>query len=493
VLNLTGRRSAAGGGVVLLVRFGLGALLNYGFGVALAWLLTPAQFGTVSVLQNVQFFCSALLAAAFPWALTAVVAKGSDRGIVAATYRAAFRGNVIVGAVLVSVFLIVQSTHAVVPGASGIVVGCVALMIAALSVNTTLGGALQGERRFDGFGVMQIAEVVVKIAVAVVLVGLLHRGVDGVSASFVVGALTAVGLGWWALRDRLPGPGPAAWRATSRRAFSMGTALSAFGVILTIDVIGLSVLGQGHGVDAQDLAVYQAALVLARAPFFVGDALSNAVFPYIAEAKTVSAANGWFVSAYQWVPLALIPLQLVLLLAPALPLHIMFPPGYGDAAPLLRILTVGTLGLLTMEMLIKALNAREMSAALAWRVPLSLAVEVAALLIAVPRWGAAGAAVGFAAASWIGAGLLGTLYVRHLRPAAPRLSTVARYLLALTPLVGALLATGWLPDTIAVAAVLAGLAGYATAALRLGLVREQDQARIRGFARRLRRRAAVPS
>ncbi len=493
MLNLTGRRSAAGGGIVLIARFGLGALLNYGFGVALAWTLTPAQFGTVTVLQNVQFFCAALLASAFPWALTAVVAKGADPGFVAATYRAAFRGNFIVGAVLVVVFLIVQSTLELVPGASLTVVVCLTLMIAALSVNTTLGGALQGERRFDGFGVMQTAEVAVKVAVALVLVGWLHLGVEGVSASFVTGVVLSAGLGWWALRDRLPGRGPAAWRATSRRALSMGTALSAFGVILTIDVISLSVLGQSRGVGVEDVAVYQAALVLARAPYFVADALSDAVFPFIAEARTASEANGWFVSAYQWVPLVLMPLQLVLLLAPALPLDILFPPAYGAAAPLLRILTVGTLGLLTMEMLLKALNARELSGALAWRIPLTLAVEVAVLAIAVPLWGTAGAATGFAAASWFGAVLLGTLYVRRFRPAAPRLATVVRYLLALTPLAGALLATRWLPDLIAVAAVAAGLIAYAVAALRLGLVREQDVARIRGFVKWVCRRADLPS
>jgi O-antigen/teichoic acid export membrane protein len=493
VLNLTGRRSAAGGGVVLIARFGVGALLNYGFGVALAWLLTPAEFGTISVLQNVQFLCSALLAAAFPWALTAAIAKGPDRGIVAATYRAAFSGNFVFGAFLVTVFLLVQSTHGIVPGATVTVVACMALMIAALSVNTTLVGALQGERRFDGFGVMQIAEIAVKIAVAAVLVGLLHQGVGGVAASFVVGALIASGLGWWAVRDRLPGRGPIAWRTTSRRALSMGIASSAFGVILTVDVIILSVLGQARGVGAENVAVYQAALVLARAPFFVGDALSNAVFPFIAAAKTSAAANGWFVAAYQWVPLALVPLQLVLLLSPTLPLRILFPPAYGTAAPLLQILTVGTLGLLTMEMMLKALNARELSAALAWRVPVTLAAEVAALLIAVPLWGAAGAAIAFAVASWFGAALLGILYVRHFQPAAPRLSIVARYLLALTPLVGTLLAARGLPDLIAVAVILAGLAAYAVLALRVGLVREQDLARIRTFAQRLRRRTAVPS
>jgi O-antigen/teichoic acid export membrane protein len=275
----------------------------------------------------------------------------------------------------------------------------------------------------------------------------------------------------------------------------MGAASATFGVILTVDVIALSALGQGHGVDAAQVAVYQAALVLARAPFFVGDALSNAVFPFIAEAKTAAEVNGWFGATYQWVPLVLVPLQLVLALVPALPLKLFFPQAYGEAAPLLRVLTVGTLGLLTMDMLIKALNARELSAAVARRVPVALTLEAVALLVAVPRWGPIGAAISFAGGSWIGAVLLGRLYLRRFRPARPRPGAAARYLLALSPLVALLLMAGVLPDVPALAAVAAGLGCYAFAALRLGLVRDRDVVRIRAFGHRLlpRRRPVVQS
>ena len=41
-------RSAAAGGVILVARFAAAAVLNYVFGIALAWLLVPAEFGTVA-------------------------------------------------------------------------------------------------------------------------------------------------------------------------------------------------------------------------------------------------------------------------------------------------------------------------------------------------------------------------------------------------------------------------------------------------------------
>lgn len=233
MMNLTGRRSAAGGGVVLIVRFGLGAVLNYGFGVALAWLLTPAEFGSVSVLQNVQFLCAMILSAGFPWVLAATIAKDPGAGAVAATYRAAFLGNAALGAVLLAVFVTAQLTRTVVPGASGVTVICVGAMIAVLSLTSALGGGLQGERRFDGYGVMQISEIAIKVAVSVLVVGVLGLGVAGVAISFLIGAVLSAAIGVWALRDRLPRSGPVAWRRTSGRAVSIGLASSAFAGILT--------------------------------------------------------------------------------------------------------------------------------------------------------------------------------------------------------------------------------------------------------------------
>ncbi|GAA0525614.1 hypothetical protein GCM10010172_02600 [Paractinoplanes ferrugineus] len=493
MMNLTGRRSAAGGGVVLILRFGLGAVLNYGFGVALAWLLTPADFGAVSVLQNVQFLAAMIMAAGFPWALAAIIARDDDPAVVAATYRAAFLGNAAIGLVLATAFVAAQAGRAVIPAASALTVGCVTVMILVLSVTSALGGGLQGERRFDGYGVMQISEIAIKVVVAVVLVGLLHQGVGGVAASFLIGAVLSAAIGVRALRDRRPGRGPVAWRATSRRAVSMGTASSAFGVMLAVDVIALSVLGQGHGVTASAVALYQAASVLARAPYFVGDALSNAIFPFVAGARSDHEVDGWFRAAFRWVPLALVPLQLVLIVAPGPALRLLFPAHYAQAATVMRVLTVGALGLIAMDMLLKTLNAREVRAVARW-VPAALLVEVVALTLLVPRWGIIGAAVAFCAGTWTGAAALARLYARRYRPRWVDMRTAARYVLALLPLTALLVVAERAPEPVALLAIAAGLAVYAVGAIRLRLLRDQDIERALTALRRLRpRRRVLPS
>ncbi len=485
MLNLTGRRSAAGGGVVLIVRFGLGAVLNYGFGVALAWLLSPAEFGAVSVLQNVQFLCAMVLSAGFPWVLAATVAREPDPRVVAATYRAAFLGNLVLGVVLAAGFGAAQLAWSVLPAAQAATAACVTAMIVVLSLTSALGGGLQGERRFDGYGVMQISEIAIKVAVSVLVVGVLGYGVTGVAVSFLVGAMLSSVIGVLALRDRLPGRGPVAWRRTGTRAVATGLASSAFGAILAVDVIALSVVGRGHGVTAAGIALYQAATVLARAPFFVADALSNAVFPFVARARTAAEVDGWFRAAFRWIPLALLPLQLVLLIAPAPVLRVLFPPHYAQADGALRILTVGTAGLIALDVLLKTLNAREIRAVARW-VPAALAVEAVALAVLVPRLGITGAALAFTIGTWAGALALARIYARAHRPLWVGRGTVARYLLALLPLTALLLVAARLSGLAAPAMIAAGLACYAAAVLRLRLLREQDLQRVAGALRRNR-------
>src|SRR5262249_22190940 len=153
------------------------------------------------------------------------------------------------------------------------------------------------------------------------------------------------------------------------------------------------------------------------------------------------------------------------------------PSQYEEAANILRILTIGTLGLLTADMLRKALYARGLTASVARRVPIALMAEVVALVVAVPRWGGVGAAVAFAVGSWTGAALLGHVAACHFRPSWPSPKVAMRYPLALAPLVVLLAAADVAPKLLALAAVAVGLVLYAVTAVRTRLVRDDDVAR----------------
>ena len=101
--------SAVVGGVILVARFAAGAVLNYAFGLGLAWLLVPARFGMVSAVQNVLLLAAGLLNAGLPWALAIRVAKThGDHQAAKPEFRTALIANLGLGLVLGAAFMATQ-------------------------------------------------------------------------------------------------------------------------------------------------------------------------------------------------------------------------------------------------------------------------------------------------------------------------------------------------------------------------------------------------
>src|SRR5690348_8150948 len=130
-MGMQRERGIAGGSAVLLGAVAATSLLNYGLGLALAWLLPADRFGVVGTLIALLLLATSVLAAGFPWALARTLAASSDatRGDTAAAFRAALLGNVGLGVILAIAFLAVQlPSGALLPG-----VGPVPSVLAAIT------------------------------------------------------------------------------------------------------------------------------------------------------------------------------------------------------------------------------------------------------------------------------------------------------------------------------------------------------------------------
>jgi O-antigen/teichoic acid export membrane protein/4-amino-4-deoxy-L-arabinose transferase-like glycosyltransferase len=488
VPDLRTERTAAGGGVVLMLRFVATSILNYGFGVALVWLLPRAEFGAVSVLQNVLLLSGMVLGAGMPWVLARTIAR--DPVGWQPAFRSAVAVNLAVATVLAGALLVLQATPLhVLPDASIAVTTAVALTIMLLAVTAVLGGALHGSRRFDGLGAMQTAEIAAKAVAGLALVALVGLGAAGVALGFLAGAAVAIGFAWWGMRDRLPGWGPFAGPAVTRQALPTGAGTGSIAFLVTLDVLVLSAFGRGYGISTAALAVYQVAVILARIPFYLANALGDAAFPFMATGRTRRESHAWFVAVLRWVVLALVPLQLVLLIVPEVPLRILFPGGYADAAGLIRILTAGTVALIAADLLVKVLYARGRAATVARCAPVAVLVQLTGLMLLVPRWGTTGAALAFALGSTAGAVLLGAAYVRYHPPGRIRAGTLGAYGVAAAILVSTLVLVSWLPAPADLLGVAAGVLAYAVLATGLGLIRPAEVDRARAALGRLMLRA----
>jgi O-antigen/teichoic acid export membrane protein len=493
--RVSAERSAAAGGAILLARFAAAAVLNYAFGIALAWLLVPAEFGTVSAVQNVLLLASGLLTAGLPWALAMRIAEThGDPEAAKPEFRTALIANFGCGLLLGVAFVAAQvSGLRLVPTHSLVLDLIVAAELPVLAVNSTLAGAAQGSRRFGGLGAMQSGEILVKCITAVFLVTVLGTGPAGVAMGFLVGTLGSVLIGVRTSQGLLPGRGPLASMSFLGAAGSIWFAFASMTFLITADLLGLGVVGETAGVTAgvtaAVLAGYQACSLLARASFYVGDALADAVFPFMARSGTLQEKHRWFVAAARWVPLLLIPVQAGLFLAPGPVLRLFLPQHYAVAQTLLRVLAAGTLGALVTDMLVKGLFAIGYSRQIGRRLPIMAAVEVTGLVTLVPGHGALGAAYAYLIASYVGVALLGPLYLKALRVSLPAPRQLAGYAASLAPTAVLFGQAGRSPAPLAWALIAAGTCLFLPPARRMGLINDADLNMLQALRARLGVRA----
>ncbi len=487
--------SAAAGGVILVARFATGAVLNYAFGLGLAWLLVPARFGVVSAVQNVLLLAAGLLTAGLPWALAIRVAEThGDHQAAKPEFRTALIANLGLGLVLGAAFMATQlSGPRLVPTGSVVLDLIVAVEMPMLAVNSILAGVAQGSRRFAGLGTMQAGEILLKCAAAAVLVAALHTGPVGVALSFFLGTAGSVLIGLRTCRGLLPGRGSLAGLGFLVDSGSIWFASASVTFLITADLLGLELAGRAAGVTVAVLAVYQACGLLARASFYVSDALADAVFPFIARSGSLRDKHRWFVAAARWVPLVIIPVQAVLFAAPGPVLGLFLPHHYSSslAYALLRVLAAGTLGALVTDMLMKSLFAAGRGRQAARQMPIAVATEVTGLLILVPRYGALGAAYSYLLASYVSVILLAPIYLKALHVRLPTVRQLARYPIGFAPTAVLFALAGRAPTLAAWALLATGTLLFIRPARRMRLITDADISFLKGLRDRRRARAQI--
>ena len=464
--------------MILVARFAAGALLNYVFGLGLAWLLVPAGFGVVSAIQNVLLLAAGLLNAGLPWALAIRVAKAhGDHEAAKPGFRTALLANLGLGFLLGAAFMAAQlAGPRLVPTGSTVIDLTVAAETVMLAVNGTLMGAAQGSGRFAGLGAMQAGEILLKCAAAAVLVGGLQAGPAGVALSFLIGTAWSVMIGLRTCRGLLPGRGPLAGLSFLAESGSIWFASASMTFLIAADLLGLEVAGRAAGVTAAMLAGYQACGLLARSSFYVCDALADAVFPFIARSASPRDRHRWFVTAVRWVPLLIIPVQAALIAAPAPVLRLLLPHEYSNPAAhaLLRVLAAGTLAALMTNMLVKSLFAVDRGRQAGRRMPITVVTEVTGLIVLVPRYGAVGAAWSYLLASCVGVILLMPVYLRAVQARLPSAKRLAGYAIGFAPTAAMFAAAGRAPVRLAWALIPVGALGFVIPARRMRLITDAD-------------------
>lgn len=408
--------------VFMLAAFFLMAAINYAFSVALGWLLPPEQFGQAGVAQSLLLLLALIVGSGFAWTTAHDIAARGTNDQTRRRFRAAWVANTTLGLLLAGGLWGAYAIHwlplgphyrAIVP-----LVGLTVILLAARSV---VNGAARGLCRFDAIAVNLIGEVFIKAVGGLVLIAL-GTGATGVMAGFVLGAAAALAHSLWIVRSARLWHGQG-WfdRQVVVVTFPLFLGVLGPALMMNLDLLGLQLLapvGQGD----QLAGFYQAAVILARTPIFIAQALTVVLFSHVAgSAGKQRGMEAWehgkAMAIKAWTRL-LLPAGLTLILAPETVLSLFFPAPYRVASSSLQVAAGGGLLLALVTLLNGVAQATGR-----WRQPaaaagLGLIAQMLVLVGWVPRWGALGAAFSL----WV-AGFITLLALVSISPALFRFSS----------------------------------------------------------------------
>lgn len=360
-----------------------------------------------------------------------------------------------------------------------------------IAVSAVTRAAAQGVGTFGRVGVMQTVEVSFK-AIAGLTLAALGLGALGAVAGFAVGALLAAIVGIVLIVPRVPLIARSfAWPALGSVAPMFG-ALLGLALILNLDLIAMKLLVADRAATGQ----YQAAIILANAPYFlVSSAIVPVLFTRLAVHGSLRETRARVAEALRLAVALAIPVELLLIALPDLALRLLFPAAYAPAAPVLRLMAIGNAALILVAVVMAAFQAIDRSAEVGRVLLVIVPVEVVTLMLVVPRFGALGAVTSFDGAALVTALVLGLRYVSE---ASVEVRGVAGWLgrfLAAVAAGGAVALVTLALANVYVAVVAAGLVYYGLA-VALGLVPELHLerllARLRSRGPGMADRAATP-
>ncbi|HZD58658.1 MAG TPA: oligosaccharide flippase family protein [Anaerolineales bacterium] len=426
---MTGR--ATRHSAILIAAFAVTSLLNYVFGVALSWFLSPSQFGVLGVAQSLLLLAALVVGSGFPWAAAQDLARAGPTTSTRHRFRAAWTGNFGLGLLLAGCLWAAYDSGLLELGpAYRQIIPLIALTTVLLAARAAINGAARGSYKFAGVAVNMVSDATLKVGIGLVLV-IAGAGVAGVIAGFVLATTATLFHSLWMVKpERL-------WSGTGwfdpqvlRVTFPLFLGMIGPALMLNLDILGLKILAPASQGD-QMAGLYQAVVILARTPVFVAQSLTLVLFSYVAKI-TASGNHGgaatYLKSAIKVWSRLLLPGALILILAPRAALHLFYPEQYQASILALRIAAAGGLLLALMTLLIGVFQAEGDRGRPAVIASVATGAQIVVLLTLVPRLGVNAAALSLLAAGGIGAiGMIPMIASRFQVNLSNFLQSSARY------------------------------------------------------------------
>lgn len=257
-------------GATLVVGIG-----NYGFSLAVIWLLSPADFSVVSSLSSLLLVVGNAANAALPW----VLARGIGRTDPGSRQRRETVGFTLLASVICGVIAALLVVALSQRYASSGTQAAAAVTAFSIFVAGVIVGYLQGLGRFFALAVLSVLEVVIKLGLGMTLAAITHRPAGAITGA-AIGTTVIAAYGLFAIWREVQWPTRALVRAAASQAVGVGSVQIAVSLLVTLDII-VGSLRLGH---SSALAGYQAMAMFTRVPLFASIAVSMVIYPRLAGA-----------------------------------------------------------------------------------------------------------------------------------------------------------------------------------------------------------------
>nr|WP_269330467.1 oligosaccharide flippase family protein [Kineosporia babensis] len=358
--------------------------LNYGYALILTHLLPTDKYAQFAAAQALLLTAGTIAAASIPWVLAQQLAKNPDPATRAALTRMSLLGNGVQGLIAALVILAVAQSFAD-PQTSFTLAVCVFLIFA----SSTTAGWLQGRQRFGALAAVKVLEVVVKCIVGIGLVLATSTAAAALGA-FGAGSAIVLLLGLYWLRAEILGPSTLALaKSLWRDALGVASVQGLVSALASLDVVLVAVLP----LTSSAAASYQASMIVARVPLFLGTAVAMVALPLVAQAAA-DAAGRQFRDALRLYAIVAVPFAVMLATAPGALAYLVFPGEFGEIKEVLAWTAASGLMIGAVQLVITFYQGRgEYRIALTCQLVSGL-IAVAAILTGFQLGGIVGLAIG---------------------------------------------------------------------------------------------------
>ena len=326
---------------IMITALILSSFFNYLYQVVMGILLPKHEFGVLGVALSIFYIASVLTQNTFSWSGTRRMAS-SQIEEVSKIFRTTTAGNFVL-AIVASILILYCSRKS----ETYFVLNALIVMALILSAFTnSYNSLLRAMKKFSQLATANVMSAFLKLFSAVILVMLGTGAIGGVAGLLISIAAVLAYLAYYASKIELP-PSKGFVKDMIPETLYVSIIFLGITFIINSSIIFMRWFS-GSDVLAGD---YNAALTIARGPFFITAALITVLFPYISSPND----NGeeYAFQAIKYIVLLVFPICISMAVDPTAWLNLFFGKKYMGGAAVLRLLSIG-MGFISLAFIISS-------------------------------------------------------------------------------------------------------------------------------------------